>query len=128
MISKLPLKDIATIVKRYEDSSTLASMNGKNSITLAISQNPKGNALTIAEDIKKFISDMRVDGVEFSVRMDKSTIIKDRLNIVVSNILLGLYLSPFNSYFDQYTYSLYHCFGYSYIFCYWCDIFLLYGL
>ncbi len=87
---QIALKDIATIEKRYEDSSTLASMNGKNSITLAVSQNPKGNALTIAEDIKKLIADMRVDGVEFSVRMDKSTIIKDRLNIVVSNILLGV--------------------------------------
>lgn len=89
---QIALKDIATIVKRYEDSSTLASMNGKNSITLAVSQNPKGNAVTIAEDIKKVIADMRVDGVEFSVRMDKSTIIKDRLNIVVSNILFGIIL------------------------------------
>ena len=89
---QIALKDIATIDKRYEDSSTLASMNGKNSITLAISQNPKGNAVTIAEDIKKLIAEMRVDGVDFSVRMDKSTIIKDRLNIVVSNILLGVIL------------------------------------
>ena len=89
---QIALKDIATIIKRYEDSSTLASMNGKNSITLAVSQNPKGNALTIAEDIKKLIADMRVDGVEFSVRMDKSIIIKDRLNIVVSNILFGVIL------------------------------------
>lgn len=89
---QIALKDIATIVKRYEDSSTLASMNGNNSITLAVSQNPKGNAITIAEDIKKLIADMRVDGVEFSVRMDKSTIIKDRLNIVISNILFGVIL------------------------------------
>ncbi len=89
---QIALKEIATIVKRYEDSTTLASMNGKNSITLAVSQNPKGNAVTIAEDIKKLIAEMRVDGVEFSVRMDKSTIIKDRLNIVVSNILLGVIL------------------------------------
>jgi len=66
---QIALKDIATIVKKYEDSSTLASMNGKNSITLAISQNPKGNAISIAEEI-----------------------IKDRLNIVVSNILLGVIL------------------------------------
>lgn len=89
---QIALKDIATIVKRYEDSSTLASMNGKNSITLAVSQNPKGNAITIAEDIKKLIADMSVDGVEFSVRIDKSIIIKDRLNIVISNILFGVIL------------------------------------
>ncbi|MEN8304177.1 MAG: efflux RND transporter permease subunit [Campylobacterota bacterium] len=89
---QIALKDIAKIEKRYEDSSTLASMNGKNSITLAVSQNPNGNAVTIAEDIHKLISKMSIDGVDFSVRMDKSTIIKDRLNIVISNILLGVIL------------------------------------
>ena len=89
---QIALKDIAKIEKRYEDSSTLASMNGNNSITLAVSQNPNGDAVTIAEDINKLISKMKVDGVNFSVRMDKSTIIKDRLNIVISNILLGVIL------------------------------------
>ncbi len=89
---QIVLKDIATIEKKYEDSSTLASMNGNNSITLAISQNPKGNAITIADDIKKLISKMKVEGVDFNIRMDNSTVIKDRLNIVISNILLGLIL------------------------------------
>jgi len=89
---QIMLKDIAKIEKKYEDSSTLASMDGKNSITLAISQNPSGDAITIANNINKLISEVSVDGVEFSVRMDNSTIIKDRLNIVISNILLGIIL------------------------------------
>lgn len=89
---QIALKDIASIEKRYEDSSTLASMNGANSITLAISQNPKGDAVSIAQDIKKLIAKMSIDGVDFNVRMDKSTVIKDRLNIVISNILLGVIL------------------------------------
>jgi len=89
---QIALKDIAKIEKRYEDSSTLASMNGNNSITLAVSQNPKGDAVTIAQNIKKLISKMSIDGVDFNVRMDRSTIIKDRLNIVISNILLGVIL------------------------------------
>lgn len=89
---KISLKDIAKIEKKYEDSATLASMNGNNSITLAISQNPNGDAITIAKDINKLISKMNMDGIEFSVRMDKSTVIKDRLNIVISNILFGVIL------------------------------------
>ncbi|WP_324170694.1 efflux RND transporter permease subunit [Sulfurimonas sp.] len=89
---RIELKDIAKITKRYEDASTLASMNGNNSITLAVSQNPKGDAVKIAEDIKTLISKMKVKGVNFDVRMDKSTVIKDRLNIVISNILLGVIL------------------------------------
>ncbi len=89
---QIELKDIAKIKKRYNDSSTLASMNGRNAITLAISQNPKGNAITIAKDIKNLIKSTHIDDVELSIRMDKSTIIKDRLNIVISNILLGVLL------------------------------------
>lgn len=89
---QIVLKDIASISKKYEDASTLASTDGKNSITLAISQNPKGDAITIAEDINRLISKMKIDDVEFSVRMDSSTIIKDRLNIVISNILFGVLL------------------------------------
>lgn len=89
---QIALKDIATIEKKYEDASTLASMNAKNSITLAISQNPQGDAIKIAQDIKELISKMDVNGVEFNVRMDQSIVIQDRLNIVISNIILGVIL------------------------------------
>lgn len=89
---QIKLKDIATIHKKYEDASTLASMNGKNSITLAISQNPLGDAIEIANNIKKLISKMKIDGVKFDVRRDQSTVIKDRLNIIISNIILGILL------------------------------------
>ncbi|MCK5110489.1 MAG: efflux RND transporter permease subunit [Arcobacteraceae bacterium] len=89
------LKDIAKINKRYEDSATLASMNGKNSITLAVSQNPKGDAIKIADNINKLISKMDVKDVDFDIRRDQSTIIKDRLNIVISNILLAVILITF---------------------------------
>jgi multidrug efflux pump subunit AcrB len=89
---QIVLKDIAKIDKRYEDAATLASMNGKNSITLAVSQNPKGDAVKIADSIKDLITKMRIDGVHFDIRMDMSTVIKDRLNIVISNILLGVIL------------------------------------
>ncbi|WP_457747712.1 efflux RND transporter permease subunit [Sulfurimonas sp.] len=89
---QIALKDIATIEKKYADSSTLASMNAQNSITLAISQNPKGNAITIAKNIKKLIESLHTKDVTFDIKMDKSTLIKDRLNVVISNILLGIIL------------------------------------
>jgi multidrug efflux pump subunit AcrB len=88
----LMLKDIALINKRYEDASTLASMNGKNSITLAISQDPKGDAIKISQDIKKLTKQMHKDGVIYDVRRDQSIIIKDRLNIIISNILVAILL------------------------------------
>ncbi len=89
---QITLKDIAHIKKKYEDSSTLASINAQNSITLAISQNPQGNAITIAKDVKKLVDETKIDDINLTIRMDKSTVIKDRLNIVISNILLGVLL------------------------------------
>ena len=92
---QISLKDISIIKKRYEDAATLASMNGKNSITLAVSQDPKGDAIEIAQNINKLMSKMKIPGVAFDIRRDQSTIIKDRLNIVISNIILGVILITF---------------------------------
>ena len=89
---QIALKDIAKITKKYEDSSTLASTNAQNSITLAISQNPKGDAISIANEIKTFVANLKIKDVDFNIKMDKSTLIKDRLNTVISNILLGILL------------------------------------
>lgn len=86
------LKDIASVEKRHEDSSTLASMNAKNSITLSISQNPKGDAIKITDKIKDLISKLSTQDIQYNIRMDQSIIIKDTLNIIISNILLGIIL------------------------------------
>jgi len=88
----IPLKKVATIKRRFQDSSTLASMNGKNAITLSISQNPKGNAITISKEIRKLLKKNKIDNVKYDIRSDHSTIVKERLDIVISNILMGIIL------------------------------------
>jgi multidrug efflux pump subunit AcrB len=90
--TKVRLRDIATITKRLNDFRTLASMNGKDAITLAISQNPKGDALVLAKEVKKLLQRTKIPGVEFQVRRDQSLIIRDRLNVVISNILFAILL------------------------------------
>jgi multidrug efflux pump subunit AcrB len=97
--TQLAVKEIATIQKRYADSSTLASMDGKNAITIAVSQNPKGDAIEIAKRIETLMERMQIENVSFDIRRDQSTIIKDRLNIVISNILLGILLITLLTYF-----------------------------
>lgn len=89
---QVTIKDIATITKKYEDASTLASMDGHHSISLAVSQNPIGDAITLSQKIKKLIDETNLKGANLEIRMDNSTVIKDRLNIVISNILFGILL------------------------------------
>jgi len=86
------LKDIASIQKKYEDSKTLASMNGKNSITLSISQNPKGDAIKIAKKVKELLSKNNIKDVQLNIRRDQSILVINSLNIVISNILFGIIL------------------------------------
>lgn len=88
----LYLSDIATIKKRYEDSNTLYSFNGKNSISLAIKQLDTSNAMKISEDIKKLIQKVqpKQPNIDISVSDDNSDRIKERLDIVGSNILIGI--------------------------------------
>jgi multidrug efflux pump subunit AcrB len=91
---KLYLKDIADIQKRYEDSATKFRVDNKDAIDIAISQSRDGNALELSNQIKEIVKDLNIESKDFHylIHNDKSEKIKDRLNIIVSNILLGLIL------------------------------------
>jgi len=88
------LKDIATVSKRYEDTSTLFSIDTKNALDLNIKQSSEGNALDLAKAIQKIVKDhnAETEHIIYTIHDDRSEAIKDRLNIVISNILLGLIL------------------------------------
>ena len=88
------LKDIATVSKRFEDTATLYSIDTKHALDLNIKQSNEGNALTLSKAIKKLVkqSNAQKSNITYTIHDDRSAAIKDRLNIVISNILLGLIL------------------------------------
>ena len=88
------LKDIATVSKRFEDTTTLFSIDGNHALDLNIKQSNKGNALTLSKAIKTLVKQSNAKGsdISYTIHDDRSAAIKDRLNIVISNILLGLIL------------------------------------
>ncbi len=90
----IKLSDIAKISKRYEDSSTLYSFNGKHALSLAVAQMDTADALAISDDIKRLVNEVQkgVKNIEISVADDNSVRIRDRLNIVISNIMVGIIL------------------------------------
>ena len=91
---KLYLKDIATISKRYEDTATIFSIDTKHAVDLSIKQSSIGNALELSKSILLLVkqSNQNNENIKFIIHNDRSEAIKDRLNIVISNILLGLIL------------------------------------
>jgi multidrug efflux pump subunit AcrB len=90
----LYVKDIATIKKTYEETSTLYSFNGKNAISLAVEQSTTADAIVIANEIKKLLPSLeqQYPNIDISIADDDSERIVDRLNIVISNILLAIIL------------------------------------
>jgi hydrophobic/amphiphilic exporter-1 (mainly G- bacteria), HAE1 family len=88
------VKDIATIAKKYEDSSTLYSFNGENALSLEVVQSDTADAIKIVNEIKKILPDIRKNNpdIHISITDDNSERIVDRLNVVTSNILLGIIL------------------------------------
>lgn len=91
---RLYLSDIATVKKKYKDASTLSSIDSEASISLAISQNDTGNALTAKAKISSLLEELKnqYPEVRFILHDDNSQRIKDRLNVVGTNILFGLIL------------------------------------
>ena len=57
-------------------------------------QNKTGNAILIVKDVEKLISTLERENknITYTLRRDQSEKIKDRLNIVISNILISIYL------------------------------------
>jgi multidrug efflux pump subunit AcrB len=88
------LKDIATVSKRFKDTATLYSIDTKHALDLNVKQSSEGNALTLSKAIKKLVkqSNEKKSNITYTIHDDRSAAIKDRLNIVISNILLGLIL------------------------------------
>ena len=88
----LYLKDIAHIEKHHEDAQTLFLMDTKTALNIIVKQDEKGNALRLGEKIETLLGKFRDHNpkVEAFIHNDRSEKIKDRLNIVISNILLGL--------------------------------------
>jgi hydrophobic/amphiphilic exporter-1 (mainly G- bacteria), HAE1 family len=90
----IKLSDVAKISKKYEDSSTLYSFNGENALSLALKQSDTADALEVSDDVKHLIASTQkqIDDIKISISDDNSERIRDRLNIVISNIMLGIIL------------------------------------
>jgi len=88
------IKDVAKVSKKYEDASTLYSFNGQNSLSLSVKQNEKANALVVVKDIRNLIeqkNNLNKD-ITITISDDNSKRVVDRLNVVSSNITLGIIL------------------------------------
>lgn len=90
----LQLKDIADISYLYEKHSLTTRTNGKNSIIIMIKKAKEGDSMKLSSEIRELLHSYEntYPHMKFEVLNDSSFWIKSRLNVVSSNIIIGLIL------------------------------------
>ncbi len=90
----LKLKDFAKITKSYQNDQTISLFDNKYAVSINISKTKNGNAMELVKEIKNIISvfQTRYPNITFGTFSDTSVYIQNRLNTIVSNIILGLIL------------------------------------
>ncbi len=88
------LEDIAEVYYGLGDPTQISHYNGKQNISLNINKSKEGNAIALSKEIRKILVDFneKYEDVRFEAYTDTSIWIKNRLNLVSSNILFGLIL------------------------------------
>jgi multidrug efflux pump subunit AcrB len=88
------LGDIASVSFTLSESSEISHFNGKKNISINVSKTKEGNAIALSREIRTMLKAFAKDypEVEIDTYTDTSIWIKNRLNLVSSNILFGLIL------------------------------------
>ena len=91
---RIRLGDIASVYLGLEDAMQLSHFNGKENISLNINKTKKGNAIALSREIRQELKRFseKYKNIDFIAYTDTSIWIKNRLNLVSSNILFGLIL------------------------------------
>ncbi len=91
---KFYLKDIASVQIGLATPKQLSHFNGKSNLSIDIQKTKEGNAIALVKEIKEILKEynQKYRDIHFESYTDTSVWIKNRLNLVSSNILFGLIL------------------------------------
>jgi len=91
---RIRLRDIATVKVGLGDPEQISHFNGKPNISLNINKTKEGNAIALSKEIRSILKRYREKymDITFEAYTDTSVWVKNRLNLVSSNILFGLIL------------------------------------
>ncbi|WP_373070397.1 efflux RND transporter permease subunit [Sulfurimonas sp.] len=91
---KVKIKDIADVSFELGDEVELSHYNGKRNISINVTKSESGNAIALVKEIREILkeSESKNEGISYDIYTDTSKWIKNRLNVVFSNIAFGLML------------------------------------
>lgn len=91
---RLRVGEIARVSFELGDESEISHYNGLRNVSININKSKSGNSIALARQIREMLKvfEKRYPELKFAVYTDTSIWIKNRLNTVVSNIIVGLIL------------------------------------
>lgn len=92
--SQVRLRDVAKVEKTHKKLSTLSRLEGQRNIDLEIVKTEESNAIEIAKNVKQEMERLGQKYPDISIDYydDDSSSIRERLNVVISNIILATLL------------------------------------
>jgi multidrug efflux pump subunit AcrB len=87
------LGDLATVREQYDLEGTAARFNGRQAISLQIAKVPGGSSVGITDEVRRRVGmyeQTLLPGVSVDYFNDSTVAIRDSLNVLITNALLGL--------------------------------------
>jgi multidrug efflux pump subunit AcrB len=93
--STIRVKDIAVLRDDFEPAKVLSRMNGKPAISFVVFKKESSDIIRTVDAVKQLVADSKnqlPEGISIEYSNDKSRLVTNRLNVVISNGLIGLVL------------------------------------
>ena len=91
----LRLRDVATIIDGFTPDPLLTRFNGKPAAMIRVFEVGDQNPLEISRQIRSYVAEQKLrmpEGVEIDVWRDFSIYLRDRLNLLINNGIIGFLL------------------------------------
>ena len=91
---RVKISDIADVAFKLSDAVELSHYNGVRNISVNVTKSKNGNAIALVRDIRQLLKKQKEKhpNLNYNIYTDTSVWIKNRLNVVFSNIVFGLAL------------------------------------
>lgn len=88
------LSDIALVKDSFEEPVVMVKSNGQKSIVLVVRKKENADMIRLSDDIKEILADFKKDfpKAKFIITNDEATRTQARLDIVISNSIIGFIL------------------------------------
>jgi multidrug efflux pump subunit AcrB len=93
--STIRVKDLAELRDDFEPAKVLSRMNGRSAISFVVFKKESSDIIRTVDAVKQLVADSQdqlPEGISIEYSNDKSMLVTNRLNVVISNGLIGLAL------------------------------------